>query len=70
VWFAGGGRHRDYLIMHRAVRNNGSVRREGEWWARSLAEVGAPDGLDLRNRDHAAELAAALEQIDLAALVE
>jgi DNA invertase Pin-like site-specific DNA recombinase len=70
VWFAGGGRHRDYLIMHRAVRNNGSVRREGGWWARSLAEVAGPDGLDLRDRQLAEELAAALDQIDLAALVE
>jgi hypothetical protein len=33
-----------------------------------LASVAAPHDLDLRDREHAAELAAALEQIDLAAL--
>jgi hypothetical protein len=30
--------------------------------------VATPDGLDLRDRRHAAELAAALEAVDLAAL--
>jgi hypothetical protein len=68
VWFSEGARHRDYLIMHRPPRSNGKARTEGGWWARSLASVATPDGLDLRNRDHAAELAAALAAVDLAAL--
>jgi hypothetical protein len=32
--------------------------------------VAAPDGLDLRDRQHAAELAEVLSAIDLAAMVE
>jgi hypothetical protein len=68
VWFTGGKRQRSYLVLHRPPMDNGRARREGGWWARSLAEVAGPDGLDLRDRDHAAELAAALEAIDLAAL--
>jgi hypothetical protein len=66
VWFAGGERHRDYLILHRPP--NGLTGKEGGWWARSLAEVAEPGDLDLRNRKHAAELEAALESLDPAAL--
>jgi hypothetical protein len=68
VWFAGGGRHRDYIVLHRPVRNNGTVRQEGGWWARSLAEVAAPGDLDLHDRGQAEGLARDLEKIDLAAL--
>jgi DNA invertase Pin-like site-specific DNA recombinase len=59
VYFAGGGRHRDYLIWHRPTTANGSARKEGRWWVRSFADAGLP-ALDLRRRDHARELEADL----------
>jgi DNA invertase Pin-like site-specific DNA recombinase len=65
VWFAGGERHRDYLILHRPPRSNGKARKEGGWWCRSLAEVAKPGDLDLRKPDHARKLEAALANMDL-----
>jgi DNA invertase Pin-like site-specific DNA recombinase len=59
VWFAGGKRHRDYLILHRAAGN----RRPGGSWARSFADAAVPGTLDLRRREDARALEA-----DLAAL--
>jgi hypothetical protein len=57
--FAGGAR-RDYLIAYQAA----GFHRPGGWWARSLPPDLATD-LDLRDPGHAAELARALEGIDL-----
>jgi DNA invertase Pin-like site-specific DNA recombinase len=70
VWFAGGQRHRDYLIFHRVPRANRSARVEGGWWAKSLATAGiaGDDDLDLRDRRQAAALAKVLGAADLAAL--
>jgi DNA invertase Pin-like site-specific DNA recombinase len=68
VWFADGKRQWSYLVLHRPPMDNGKARREGGWWCRSLAEVAGPGDLDLRDQRHAAELAAALEAVDLAAL--
>ena len=59
VWFKG-DTHRDYLIFNRPARGNAA----GSWWARSLDPSLATD-LDLHNPTHAAELAAALEAVDL-----
>ena len=64
VWFHGGSGHRDYLIVHRPPHHTFSGTRAGNWWAKSLPPDLATD-LDLRNREHAAELAAALEAVDL-----
>jgi hypothetical protein len=69
VWFAGGEKHRDYLILHRRPVANGSARVEGGWWCRSLAEAAAPGDLDLREPQHARELGDLLACIDLAAVV-
>ncbi len=65
IWFAGGKKHRDYLILHRPPHANRWHRREGHWWARSLATVATADGLDLRNPDHAKRLEAALLAAEL-----
>jgi hypothetical protein len=56
VWFAGGERHRDYLILHRPARGSRSSRTEGGWWVRTLVDVAKPGKLDLRKRRDAAEL--------------
>lgn len=56
VWFAGGKRHRDYLIFYRAAGNC----RPSSWWARSLADVATLGPLNLRNAEHAVRLEAAL----------
>jgi DNA invertase Pin-like site-specific DNA recombinase len=70
IWFAGLKKHRDYLILHRPPLCNGKMpRREGGWWARSLASSADPGDLDLRKPDHAKRLATALEQIDLDAII-
>ena len=65
IWFTGGKRHRDYLILHRPPRSNGKKRVEGQWWVRSLADVTKPGALDLRNPDHAARLEKALLEVEL-----
>jgi DNA invertase Pin-like site-specific DNA recombinase len=60
VHFAGGKKRRDYLILHRPPRANGTVRTAGSWEVRSLATVAKPDDLDLRKPDHARRLEKAL----------
>jgi DNA invertase Pin-like site-specific DNA recombinase len=68
VWFAGGERHRDYLIYHRPPLANAWGRWPGRWWARSLASVVRPGELDLRDQGHARQLEELLSAIDLDAL--
>jgi hypothetical protein len=68
IWFAGGERHRDYFIFHRPPRSNGKATKPGFWQAWSLAEVAVPGNLDLRDRQHAKRLEAALTTLDLAAM--
>jgi DNA invertase Pin-like site-specific DNA recombinase len=68
VWFADGATHRDYLILHRPAVNGFGGRKEGGWWSRSLASAVEPGDLDLRNREHAADLERALLSLDLKTL--
>jgi DNA invertase Pin-like site-specific DNA recombinase len=63
IWFAGGKRRRDYLILHRPPKANKSARVEGGWWCRSLA--GIVGGADLRNREDALAYEAELRDISL-----
>jgi DNA invertase Pin-like site-specific DNA recombinase len=66
VWFAGGKRHRDYLILHRPPKADGKrPAKPGGWWARSMAVLAKPDDLDLRKPAHAKRLEAALAKVDL-----
>ncbi len=68
VWFAGGKKHRDYLIWHQPSLCNGKMpRREGGWWAKSLSTVAMPGDLDLRRREDVKLLEAALADVDLSA---
>jgi DNA invertase Pin-like site-specific DNA recombinase len=60
IWFAGGKKHRDYIVFHRAARANRSARTEGGGRVKSLAAVGMPDDLDLRQKKQAAALAEVL----------
>jgi hypothetical protein len=60
VWFAGGKRHRDYLML---------ARRNGQWGAWSLAAVTVPADLDLRRQADAAALEAELQNLDPARLL-
>jgi DNA invertase Pin-like site-specific DNA recombinase len=57
LFFRGGDRRRDYLILHKPGTRYG----EGHWWCRSLTSVIKPGGLDLRVRDHARRLEEALQ---------
>jgi DNA invertase Pin-like site-specific DNA recombinase len=70
IWFAGGERHRDYLILHRPPKANAASRTEGGAWALSLNDAVALGPLDLRQRAHAERLEAALGSLDLAGLVQ
>jgi DNA invertase Pin-like site-specific DNA recombinase len=69
VWFTGGERHRDYLILHRPPKSNGKKRTEGGWWARSLADVVKPGDLDLRRREDTRALERLLLRQDVEALL-
>lgn len=59
LWFHG-GRCRSYVIRHRPGFANAAARRESSWQAWSLAEAGLSDAIDLRDREQAERLAAAL----------
>jgi DNA invertase Pin-like site-specific DNA recombinase len=65
IWFAGGERHRDYLIFHRPARGSRSSRIEGGWQAWSLADVADPGDLDLRKKKDAQALGRLLAALDL-----
>ncbi len=64
IWFVGGEKHRDYLILDQPKVANAASRTPGRWWARSLASAAGPDDLDLRRSEDAVRLAAALEAIE------
>ncbi len=68
VWFAEEGRRRDYLVYYRPERSNGKARQEAKWWARSISleEVAGRATLDLRKREDAKRLEAALATVELA----
>jgi hypothetical protein len=69
IWFAGGKKHRDYLILCRPPHAAGRGHSAGGGWrAISLTTVAKPGGLDLRQRGDARKLEAELERIDFAEL--
>jgi DNA invertase Pin-like site-specific DNA recombinase len=70
VYFAGKGRRRDYLILHRPATGGSVGTRPARWWAKSLASVARPGKLDLRNKDHAAALEKVLLKLDLDTLMQ
>jgi DNA invertase Pin-like site-specific DNA recombinase len=63
--FTGGGQ-RNYAVLYRPPHHGFGGRRQGQWWARSLAEV-VPGDLDLRHREDARLLEEALAAVDLTA---
>jgi hypothetical protein len=63
VWFTGGA-CRDYLIVHRPATGGSVGVRPAQWWVRSLAVV-SPGDLDLRRREDARLLEAALAAVDV-----
>jgi DNA invertase Pin-like site-specific DNA recombinase len=67
VWFAEGNKRRDFIILHRPSHANATARKQGRWWARSLATVFNPGDLDLRHRDDVRQIETALSSADLAA---
>jgi DNA invertase Pin-like site-specific DNA recombinase len=69
IWFAGGERHRDYLILHRPPKANARARTEGGAWCTSLAKVTKPCNLDLRLREDALALAEVLGELNLVRLM-
>jgi hypothetical protein len=66
IWFTGGQRHRDYVILWQPSRGNQYAHKEGGWWARSLSTVAKSGEFDLRNVKHAQQL----EEVLAAAPVE
>jgi DNA invertase Pin-like site-specific DNA recombinase len=68
LWFAEGGKHRDYILLHQPARMAGPQRRGAAWWVRSLADVAdpaAPAALDLRRKKDVAALERLLLRQDL-----
>jgi DNA invertase Pin-like site-specific DNA recombinase len=65
IWFAGGNKHRDYIIVHIPPKANKSARVEGSSACRSFAEVGLVDDLDLRKAAHVKRLEKFLSEMDL-----
>ena len=70
LWFKDGKRRRDYLIAYRRGLGGMAARQAGgnrpaRWWVRSLSSIVKPSDLDLRRRDHAAQLEMALNAADL-----
>jgi DNA invertase Pin-like site-specific DNA recombinase len=63
IFFAGGAR-RDYLVLNQSTGFN----RPGGWWARSFADALGPADYDLRRREDARQLEAALAALDLSDL--
>jgi DNA invertase Pin-like site-specific DNA recombinase len=63
LWFRGSDRRRDYLILHKPGTRYG----DGQWWARSLADIAAPGDLDLRRPEDARLLEEALAAVDVTA---
>jgi DNA invertase Pin-like site-specific DNA recombinase len=70
IWFAGGNKHREYLIYHRSlVVSHGRHFEEVCRWSSMLTVVKGPE-LDLRRPDHAAALEEKLKAVDMAAMVK
>jgi DNA invertase Pin-like site-specific DNA recombinase len=69
IWFAGKGRHRDYLIHHRSGWSNGRKQRGGSWRVKSLDAAG-PTAENLRDRGRTLALERALQALDVDALWE
>jgi hypothetical protein len=69
VWFAGGKKHRDYLIFHRPPKANGRARVEGRNKAGNLEEVVKGRVRDLRRPgENVQALEADLMRLDVDAL--
>jgi len=66
VWFEG-GRHRDYLIVHRSGSGGRAGDRAARWCVRSLPP-GRSGELDLRDREQAARLEKVLSGLDVKSL--
>jgi DNA invertase Pin-like site-specific DNA recombinase len=65
IWFHGGNKHRDYLILHRPPKANASARTEGGYICRSLASLAGDLDLDLRKKEHTEELLAVLSSASI-----
>jgi hypothetical protein len=67
--FADSGRVRNHLILSKSGWANAAGRTEGGWkvWSLAIAAPAAAD-IDLRQLEHAARLAEALQQLDMEAL--
>jgi DNA invertase Pin-like site-specific DNA recombinase len=78
VWFAGGQKRRDYLILYQPGTGgqlSGRSRKRqpsqpARWWVRSLAEIAAPDDLDLRRCEDVRLLEEAIQAAELPSDVE
>jgi DNA invertase Pin-like site-specific DNA recombinase len=61
----GGGKRRDYLILHQAGRGGAVKASPSRWWAKSLTKAVPDGGLDLWDKSHAAKLEYVLLAADL-----
>jgi hypothetical protein len=64
IWFVG-GKHRDYLILHKEGIGGSAGSRPAQRRCDSIASVADTDDLDLRRREDAEALAGVLVEMDL-----
>jgi DNA invertase Pin-like site-specific DNA recombinase len=69
IFFRDAGNSRSFLIALKAGRANQHGPKPARWVAKSLADAAALGPLDLRNADHVRRLEAALERLDIRALM-
>jgi DNA invertase Pin-like site-specific DNA recombinase len=69
IWFAGGERHRDYLILHRPPKANGKATQPGRWGCTALKDIVSGD-LDLRNPADAKILEPVLAALDVGEVLD
>jgi DNA invertase Pin-like site-specific DNA recombinase len=65
IFFAGGDRRRDYLILHVPAKANAAARTEARWSCRSLGSIAKPGDLDLRRAKDARALEKELLTVEL-----
>ena len=63
ILFAGGNR-RNYVILHKRGKGNAASHTASTWQVRSLTDMVKAGVLDLRNREHVAQLEEALLTVD------
>lgn len=69
IWFAGGKKHRDYLILHQPAIGGAVGSRPARWHVCSLADAIESKAMDFRKPEDAAKYEKLLAAVDLETLL-